>query len=67
MRTGLLVAVLLLAACHNPSAADPSEDACGATAVQGLVGAPVAEAHGLSAPGPVRVIRPNQPVDGLLR
>jgi hypothetical protein len=26
------------------------------------VGAPVAEAHGLSAPGPVRVIRPNQPV-----
>lgn len=62
MRATLILSVLLLAACQAPVADTPSEDACGASALQHLVGEPVAAAEGASAPGSVRIIRPNEAV-----
>jgi hypothetical protein len=62
MRATLIFSALLLAACQAPVVDAPSEDACGASALQHLVGAPVAAAEGVSAPGSVRIIRPNQAI-----
>ena len=41
---------------------DTTEDACGASAYQNLVGAPAAAAENASAPGPVRTFRSGQPI-----
>jgi hypothetical protein len=46
-----------------PPIADlPSDDACGAPALQYLVGKPVSAFEGMQHGGPVRVIRSGQPV-----
>ncbi|MCC5969212.1 MAG: hypothetical protein JJU15_04635 [Pararhodobacter sp.] len=64
MRTTLIVAALFLAACETQVAEAPAppEDACGAMALQHLVGAPASEAEGVSAPGDVRMINPGEAV-----
>lgn len=64
---GLVLACLALAACVTedtlapPVAGLPPEDACGAPALQGLVGQPLAAFEALDRKGPVRVLRPGQP------
>ena len=62
MRATLILPALLLAACQAPVAESPSEDACGASELQHLVGEPVEAAESASAPGDVRIIRPGEPV-----
>ncbi len=58
MRTMILsAAILLVAACAPPS----EVDACGATGLSGLVGAPVAAAEALDRKGPVRILHPETP------
>lgn len=61
------VLVLALAGCVEPEAAAPEipsgdADTCGAAQHAGLIGGPGEAISGLSFPGPVRVIRPGQPV-----
>lgn len=55
--TGL---VFVLACCETPLPLP--EDACGASALQNLVGQPLGEADGLGGPGKVRLIRPGMMV-----
>lgn len=62
MKAPLILSALLLTACQAPVAETPSEDACGASALQHLVGEPSAAAEGASAPGSVRIIRPGEAV-----
>ena len=62
MRATLIASTLLLAACQVPVAETPSEDACGAAALQHLVGMRATAAEGMTAPGPVRVFRSGQPI-----
>lgn len=58
-----LAALPLLAACV-PAAPpeDPLADACGAKALQGLVGQPAQVLAAMTFSQPLRVIRPGQPV-----
>lgn len=68
MRALILVAttVLALAACEGvaqePPVMDDDRDACGASALQGLIGQPEAVLQGMTFGGPLRVIRPGQAV-----
>ncbi len=60
MRRVAIAAMLTLAACV-PEPGD-TEDACGAGALQVLVGQPLAMFDPASVKGPVRVIAPGMPV-----
>jgi hypothetical protein len=61
MGPGLMVAVLAGCVAEAPAPAlPPEEDACGAQALQGLVGKPLDALALLQAP--TRVLRPDQPV-----
>jgi hypothetical protein len=67
MRAPLIVTALSLTllACQplDPGpGTDLGEDTCGASAYAHLVGARAAVAEGISAPGPVRVLRPGEAV-----
>lgn len=55
---------MALAACvtEGSGPATPVENACGATALQWMVGRPAAEAGRINHPGTVRVIQPGMAV-----
>jgi hypothetical protein len=56
-------ALILLAACvEEPPIAIPGDDACGASALQDLVGQPARVLDGMRFADPVRVIRPGMAV-----
>lgn len=56
-------ALILLAACvEEPPVAIPGDDACGASALQSLVGQPAAVLETMRFAGPTRVIRPGMAV-----
>jgi hypothetical protein len=62
-RLAVLALVLpLLAACVEPVMDEPDRNACGAAALQGLVGQPEAVLASMTLTVPVRVIRPGQAV-----
>ena len=61
MRAPLIASALLLVACQAP-VESPTEDACGASDFQHLVGQSALAAEGLTVPGPVRVFRTGQPI-----
>lgn len=64
--TFAITAVLALGACMGEAQTPPTQggdaDACGASALQGLVGQPEAVLQGITPAGPLRVIRPGQAV-----
>lgn len=62
MRTTLVISALLLAACQAPVAGTPAEDACGASALEHLVGAPAIAAEEETTPDNTRIIRPGDAV-----
>lgn len=65
MRIAPIIALMLapaLAACVMPEPDDPLADACGASALQGLVGQPAQVLAAMTFAQPLRVIRPGQPV-----
>lgn len=67
MRAPIIVTALSLTlmACQpvdTGPGTEPATDACGASAHIHLVGASASEAEGISASGPVRVLRPGEAV-----
>lgn len=65
---GMALVALMLAGCAPVGAgvpaqpAEPGEDACGAAALQGLVGQPESVLETMRFAGPVRVITPGMAV-----